>query len=37
MSLRDKGAKPYFFESDGDLDPIRSLGRIEVDIRGFFG
>ena len=34
---RAKGAKPKFFESDGDLNAIRSLGRIEVDVGGFLG
>ena len=34
---RGKGAKPKFFESDGDLDAIRSLGGVEVDVGGFLG
>ena len=34
---RGKGAKPKFFESDRDLNAIRSLGCVEVDVGGFLG
>ena len=33
----DKRGEPEFFESDGNLDAIGSLGGVEVDIRGFVG
>ena len=34
---REKGAKPKFFQGDGDLNAIRSLSCIEVDVGGFLG
>ena len=32
---REKGGKPKFFESDGNLNAIRCLGCVEVDVGGF--
>ena len=34
---REKGAKPEFFESDGDLNAVRSLSCVKVDVGGLLG
>ena len=34
---RIRGAKPKFLESDGDLNAVRGLGCVEVDVGGFLG